>query len=191
MPPIPPHPIETLPLPVEKYGYGGDKGAGGGNDEGPVAILGVVVASLTLLVAIMSLQSSRFRRWASHLLPRQSFKNVYPPLLTLLGYISHINSDTLDFAQKSLIIAPPNIAPTTITIMEDPHAIPVLGIPVPYPIFICNLHFDAHPLCRHTNTPPCDHAGIIGEDDRVPQTVKSLGAGRYEVSSKMDIFWRY
>ncbi|KAG0639500.1 hypothetical protein HOY80DRAFT_1136710 [Tuber brumale] len=185
MPAVPFHPNETLPLQVEKYGCAGDKGGGDGNPEGPAAISGVVVAALTLLVAIISLRSSRFRHWASHLLPPQLVKKVHPLFRALHRHILHLNSGSYGFAQKAPVIAPPNLAPTTITNVEGLCAIPVLGIPIPGAIFIFNLHFGAHPPCRHANTLPCGHTGVTGGGGRVPQAEKPPGTSPYEVSSKM------
>ncbi|KAG0639503.1 hypothetical protein HOY80DRAFT_81881 [Tuber brumale] len=153
--------------PSEKCGSAGDKGGGDGNGEGPAAIVGVIVAALTLLVAIISLRSSAFRHWASHLFPPQLVKEKVP------------------------IIAPPILAPAPITIMEDLRAVPVLGIPILGAIFIYNIPFDAHPPCRHTNTPPCGHTPNAGEDDRVSQAGESLGTSRYAVSSKINILSNY
>ncbi|KAG0639505.1 hypothetical protein HOY80DRAFT_81948 [Tuber brumale] len=157
MPAVPNHPIGTLLLQVEKRDYAGDKRVDYGGGEGPVAIVGLVVAALTLLVAIASLRSSRFRRWLSDLLPSRFVK------------------------KNAAGITPTNLAPTVITTTEEElRSIRAAGIPTPRSVVICNHCSNVHPACRHTNTSSRGYTGITREDGRVSQTEESLGVRRPE-----------
>ncbi|KAG0135399.1 hypothetical protein HOY82DRAFT_600844 [Tuber indicum] len=135
MPALPGHPIETLPSQVGRCDYEGDKAAGDSNGEDLLAIVGIIVAALTLLVGILALRSSRFHRWASHLLPSQ-------------------------FAQGASGITPPAPAPSAIPAAENFHAVGVTGIPTPGPNTTCDHYPNADPAYRHTNTPSLGHNGI-------------------------------
>ncbi|KAG0639499.1 hypothetical protein HOY80DRAFT_1073762 [Tuber brumale] len=177
MPAVSRHPIEALLSQVEKGDFAGDKGADDNNSEGPVAIVGLVVAALTLLVAIVSLRSSRFRRWASCLSTSKLVK-VYLPPLALRGQVLHINFESYNPVQKTLGITPQNPAPT-ITTREDLYTLRVAGA-MPRPVYICNHRSDVHPACGHSNTPPRGHNGNTGEDGGAPQAEESLGPKRPE-----------
>ncbi|KAG0136218.1 hypothetical protein HOY82DRAFT_599437 [Tuber indicum] len=154
MPAVLRFPIETLSQ-FEKRDSAEDKGMDNNDGESPVAILGLVVASLTLLVGVMSLGSPRFRRWVFGLLPSQ-------------------------FVKKFLGITPPNHLPTTVTTTEDVCAIPVAGIPVPGPVIIYNNYSNTQLACSHPNTFPYGPSGINGEGSRTPQVEESLGPRRPE-----------
>ncbi|KAG0639263.1 hypothetical protein HOY80DRAFT_1045734 [Tuber brumale] len=74
---------------------------------GPVAIIGLIIAALTLIVGILAL---RGRGWASYLLPSR-FVRVYPPLFPLTGHILYIISESQNLVQE----APDGTPLTTIT----------------------------------------------------------------------------
>ncbi|KAG0639256.1 hypothetical protein HOY80DRAFT_1136908 [Tuber brumale] len=154
MPALSLFPIKTLSQ-FEKRDYAGDKGVDDRGGESPVAILGLVVAALTLLVGIMSLGSSRFRRWVFGLLPSQ-------------------------FVKKAFRIALPNPVPTIITTAEDLRFIPVAGVSVPGPVFIYNVYANPRPVCSRSNTFPYGHGGVAREGGRVPQVEELLGPRRPE-----------
>ncbi|KAG0639498.1 hypothetical protein HOY80DRAFT_1136708 [Tuber brumale] len=171
MPVVSRHPIEALLSQVEKRDFAGDKGVDDNNSEGPVAIVGLVVAALTLLVAIVSLRSPRFRLWASRLSTSKLVK-VYLPPPALLGQVLHISSESYNPVQKTPGITPPNPAPT-ITTREDLNTIPAAGT-MPRPVFICNHRSHVHPACGRSNIPPRGHNGNTGEDGRPSQAQESL-----------------
>ncbi|KAG0136219.1 hypothetical protein HOY82DRAFT_599439 [Tuber indicum] len=145
-------PVRTPLSPFEKRDCTGVKGVNDSQGESPVAILGLVVAALTLLVGIVSLRNSRFRRWVSYVLTSYFVKGV-------LG------------------ITPPNPSPTAITTTEGLHAIPPTGISMPSPVLIYNDFSNTRPACRHSNAFPSGHIGIIG-GGRAPQAEESLGPRR-------------
>ncbi|KAG0639259.1 hypothetical protein HOY80DRAFT_1045726 [Tuber brumale] len=131
MPAVSRQTIEAMLSQVRKRDYGGDEEAGDGNGEGPVAIMGLIVAVLTLFVAIVSLRSSRFRRWVSHLLPLQFIKEapaITPP---------NIDDEAGDITPPSLAHEAPNITPSS----------------------TCNR--SSHTLREDSNTAPRSHDGII------------------------------
>ncbi|KAG0639258.1 hypothetical protein HOY80DRAFT_1136911 [Tuber brumale] len=172
-------PAGTQLSPFEKRDCTGGKGVNDSHGESPVAIMGLVVAALTLLVGIMSLRSSRFRRWVYYALPLHFIK-VYLPLLALLRDISHVHSESHNPAQKVLGITLSNPSPTTITTTEGLRARPASGIPTPSPVFIYNSFSNARPACPHSNASPCGHIGITRGDSRAPQEEESLGPSRPE-----------
>ncbi|CUS14571.1 unnamed protein product, partial [Tuber aestivum] len=79
MPAIPRSPIKTLLSQFNRRDYPENSGGHDSDGSSPVAIVGIVIAALTLLVGIMSLLSPRFRRWLSRLLPSR-FANPYNTL---------------------------------------------------------------------------------------------------------------
>lgn len=78
-------PIKNLLSKLNKREQNDDQAGDHSDDRSPVVIVGLVIAALTLLLAIMSYQDSRFGRSqaVSSLLPSY-FVNVCPPLLSLL-----------------------------------------------------------------------------------------------------------
>ncbi|KAG0136225.1 hypothetical protein HOY82DRAFT_536333 [Tuber indicum] len=139
------NPIENLSPQVEKRDSLGDNRVGDSNGEGPVAVVGLVVAALTLLVAIVSLRSSRFRRWVSRQLPSRFFK-IAPG------------------------ITPPNPPLITITTTEDLSTFPTSNIAIPGVVFIYNDYFNTRLAGAYPNTFPYG----IAEDGRVPQPEEPL-----------------
>ncbi|KAG0136221.1 hypothetical protein HOY82DRAFT_599442 [Tuber indicum] len=166
--------IEAILSQVGKRDCGGDKEGEDGNGQGPVAIVGLIVAALTLLVAIVSLQSSRLRRWGARLLSLQLNQNitqevpgVAPPNRAQEAPVTAHPNPTEEApgisppnlpleapgivhpnrAQEAPDIAPPNLASTTLTASEEPRAIRVMQTPISGPIFIYN---------PHTHIPPAD-----------------------------------
>lgn len=67
MPAISRIPVEVMLSGFNKRDDWGNKGVDDGDGKNPVVTVGLVVAVLTLLVGIVSLLSSRFRRWVSYL----------------------------------------------------------------------------------------------------------------------------
>ncbi|KAG0136220.1 hypothetical protein HOY82DRAFT_599440 [Tuber indicum] len=177
--PITRSPIGIVLSRFEKRDCQGDKGVGGNDGESPVAIVGLFVASLTLIVGIVSLRSSRFRRCVSYILPLH-FIRVYRLLLAFFRHILHVYSESYNPPQNALGIALPNPLLTPITITEDLPAFPATGIPIPSPVFIYNNFSNACPACPHSDTFPCGHSGIAGGDDRDPQVGELLSLGRLE-----------
>ncbi|CUS11360.1 unnamed protein product [Tuber aestivum] len=155
---------ETLLYQVEKRDYAGEKGIPDSDEESPVALLGLVVAALTLLVGIVSLRSSRFRCWLSHLLPSQ--------LVTKTSGITLLKP------------APAGVATV------DLHAIPFWGIPIPAPVFIYSDCSNAHPADKHSNIFPQGHGCIIGEGGRVPQGEELPEPRRLEPAVPKQARWK-
>ncbi|KAG0136222.1 hypothetical protein HOY82DRAFT_536328 [Tuber indicum] len=101
------------------------------NGVGTVAIIGLIIAALTLIVAMMSL---RGHICASYLLPSQ-FAKVLEPCPGSSG------------------TTPPDDAPAAIHTRWT-FVLSGLQVLTAWPIFNCNLRSNTHPLCIHTNTPP-------------------------------------
>lgn len=82
-------PIKNLLSQLSKREQKDDQGGDHSNDRSPVVIVGLVIAALTLLLAIMSYRQSRFGRSqaASSLLPSH-FVNVCPPPLFIVNCIN-------------------------------------------------------------------------------------------------------
>ncbi|CUS11357.1 unnamed protein product, partial [Tuber aestivum] len=134
------------------------------NDDGksPVAIVGLAVAVLTLLVGIVSLRSSRFRLWVSHLLH-------------------------WSFIKKTLGITPPDHTPTVITAKEGSRTIPVAEIHMPSPVFIYNNYSNAPLIGTNSGIFSCSHSWTAGEAGTVSQAVELLGpGGRRPVSTEIE-----
>ncbi|KAG0136227.1 hypothetical protein HOY82DRAFT_599457 [Tuber indicum] len=165
--------IENLSRQVEKRDSVGDNTADDSNGEGPVAIVGLVVAALTLLVAITSLRSSRFRRWVSCLLPSH-FVKVYSPLLALFRRVLHIYSESHNPAQIAPDITPPNGVPANVSTTENLSTVPTENISMPGAVFIYNDYSNTHPAGTHPNTFPYGRYGITREDGSVPQVEEPL-----------------
>ncbi|CUS11355.1 unnamed protein product [Tuber aestivum] len=126
-----------------------DGGASGGDSESPLAIVGIVVACLTLFVGIWSLRNQRFRRWTSRLL-------TWGPIRKAPGTTS------------------PDPAPTPATIKEDSSAIKIAETPKPASVLIFTVIADAYPASTHSGVPPYSPTDIIGEDSGAPQAEEFL-----------------
>ncbi|CUS13990.1 unnamed protein product [Tuber aestivum] len=138
---VPRFPIESLFSEFEKRDYTGDNEVDGCNGESPLAIVGFLVATLTLVVGVVSLRSSRFRHWVYYLLPFQ-------------------------FVKKILRITPANPTLRTVGAEEGLRARSFVEIPVPGPVIIYNDYSNTHPPCSHSNTAPYGYDGNTREDIR-------------------------
>ncbi|KAG0127097.1 hypothetical protein HOY82DRAFT_568618 [Tuber indicum] len=125
------------------------------NDISPGEILAIVIAALTLLVAIIPLlRCSRFRCWLS------SF-SISP------------------FVKKAPGIAPSGPASAGVTGAGDSSAGPVPEIPLlPDRVFIRVDYFDSRFFDAHSSSFPCGHNGTTGEDGGAPRVDGSLGLER-------------
>ncbi|PUU76684.1 hypothetical protein B9Z19DRAFT_1129384 [Tuber borchii] len=131
----------------ENQGYGS-------NGMSPGERLAIVIAALTLLVAMIPLfKCPRFHRWMSLISP---------------------------FFEKVLGIALPNPASTAVTTPEDPSTIPAPEIPLPRRVFIYNDYSNAHTIGTSSNTFLYSENGVTAEDDRMPQVDGSLVPKRPE-----------
>ncbi|KAG0639494.1 hypothetical protein HOY80DRAFT_1044853 [Tuber brumale] len=148
-------PIKTPLSQFERRDYTEDKGAGDNDGNNPVAIVGLVVAALTLLVGLVSLRSSRFRRRLSYLLPSYLVK-------------------------RPLGITHPKPSRTTITTTEDFGAVPLAEISIPSPVFIYNYYSNAKPAYGHSNLFQYAHTGFNREYGRIPRAEEPQGPERPE-----------
>ncbi|RPA98140.1 hypothetical protein L873DRAFT_1054822 [Choiromyces venosus 120613-1] len=119
------------------------------NDIPPGEKLAIVIAALTLLVAMIPLfRCTRFHRWVS------SF--------SLSSYVKKAFGITL----------PAPASPTTATRGSSP--IPVAEILRPEPVSIHNHHTNAHRIRTLSNNFPHGHDRIPMEHDRAPRAEESL-----------------
>ncbi|KAG0134150.1 hypothetical protein HOY82DRAFT_537719 [Tuber indicum] len=166
MPPISLFPIETLLSQFNKRDPTQNQGEDHSDAVGPAVMVGLVIAALTLLAAVIHLlRCTRFHRWLS------SFT-------------------VLSFAKKSLgIITHPNPPPTATAAEEDPSTIPVAEIPTPGPILrmLCDGYSNAHFNSAHSNTSPYRQNIIAREDGRAPQVEEPLGLR----SPEPVVIWRF
>ncbi|KAG0639495.1 hypothetical protein HOY80DRAFT_1044856 [Tuber brumale] len=143
MPAISRHLIRTELPQFNKHEYPENGGAGDSDSNNQVAIVGLVVASLTLLVGIMSLRSSRFRGWVSRL------SSSY-------------------FVKKNICITRQSRLPTT-SPTKDLSSNATSEIQIPARVFIYNDYHNAFLVGAHPNTFPDDHYSISGEDSKALQ----------------------
>ncbi|CUS13944.1 unnamed protein product [Tuber aestivum] len=106
MPAVPPFPIKGLLSQFNKREYTQNQGEDDSDVKSPVALVGLLIAALTLLVAtIPILRCPRFRRWVSSSIPSS--------------------------AKRALGVTLPNSPPGAVISGEDSSAIPATEIPIP------------------------------------------------------------
>ncbi|KAG0635186.1 hypothetical protein HOY80DRAFT_982957 [Tuber brumale] len=174
MPPISPFLVRAPLSLLNKRDYVQSQGRDDSDVKSPVAMVGVVVAALTLLAALIPLfRCPRFRRWVSSLsIP--SLVKVYPQLLVLIRHVSHIHSYLYNPTQKApRIITPANPPSTITTAMEDSGA--DIAIPGPVLIILHNGYSNARVVSTHSSTSPYRHNVITRVDGRVPHVERPLG----------------
>ncbi|KAG0134149.1 hypothetical protein HOY82DRAFT_537718 [Tuber indicum] len=119
--------------------------------KSPVVVIGLIIAALTLLAAMIPLfRCQRFRIWAS------SFSIP-------------------SFVKKALGIALPRAPPTTTTAVDGLSDIPLTENPMQDCVITYNNYYNIHIVDIRSNTFPCSHSVITREDGRVPQGWESLG----------------
>ncbi|PUU76686.1 hypothetical protein B9Z19DRAFT_1129388 [Tuber borchii] len=127
----------------------------GSNDMSPGETLAIVIAALTLLVAMIPLfRCSRFHRWVSSLI--------------------------LPFVKKAFGISPPKPALTAVITTDDSSAIPAPEIPIPGPVFIYNRYSNSRCIGTCSGAFVGGQNDIAEEDGRVPQAEESLALRRPE-----------
>ncbi|RPA98138.1 hypothetical protein L873DRAFT_1844371 [Choiromyces venosus 120613-1] len=120
------------------------------NDIPPGEKLSIVIAALTLLVAMIPLfRCTRFRRWVS------SFS-------------------VPSYVKKAFGITLPAPASPTITTVRDFSPIPVTEILRPEPVSIHNHHTNAHRIRALSNNFPHGRDRIPMDNDRVERAEESL-----------------
>ncbi|PUU79615.1 hypothetical protein B9Z19DRAFT_1124891 [Tuber borchii] len=92
MPPNSPFPTRGLLGQLNKRDQIGDKGAGSSDNNSPVVMAGLVIAALTLLVAILAYQHERFRHSLSSLLPWYFFFYKHVRRIRRTIPLSHISN---------------------------------------------------------------------------------------------------
>ncbi|KAG0640702.1 hypothetical protein HOY80DRAFT_999973 [Tuber brumale] len=163
MPPASGFPIKPLLSQFNKRNHTQNQREDDSDAESPAATTQLVIAALTLLVAIISVfQCQRFHHWVS------SF--------SISSFVKFFNPE-----QKALrIVTLPNPPPTAAATNEDLRAIPVAEIPIPSQILIHNDHSNTHSVSTHSNDPPYCHNATTREDGRVLQVEEPLGPTRPE-----------
>ncbi|CUS11356.1 unnamed protein product [Tuber aestivum] len=146
-------PVEIMLSKFNKRDDWGNRGVDDGDGRSPVAIVGLVVAVLTLLVGIVSLRSSRFRRWVSHLLPSR-------------------------FIKEALGITLQDPTSAVVTTMPDSSSIPTPEVQIPSPVFIYNDYSNAHLVEPHFCSFSYGQDGSAGGGCRVQQALEPLVPGR-------------
>ncbi|PUU77739.1 hypothetical protein B9Z19DRAFT_1085640 [Tuber borchii] len=127
----------------------------GSNAMSPGEVLAIVIAALTLLVAMIPLfRCPRFHR----------------------GPLSSISS----FVKKALGITLPDSVSTAITTTEDSNSAPAPNISIPRPVFIYNDYSNAHFVGTYFDTFIYSHISITRVDGRALQVEESLGPRRPE-----------
>ncbi|KAG0632815.1 hypothetical protein HOY80DRAFT_1141862 [Tuber brumale] len=123
----------------------------------PGEILAIVIAALTLLVAIIPLyRCSRFRRWVC-------------------------SWSILPFVKKTPSVALPGPVTAAVRGAEDLSAAPVPEMPLlPDRVLIYISYFNPQFVDARSNTFPYGQNGIIGEDGGAPRVDGSLWPGRPE-----------
>ncbi|KAG0134143.1 hypothetical protein HOY82DRAFT_537716 [Tuber indicum] len=134
----------------------------GGDDsdaKSPVVVVVLVIAAMTLLVAMVPLfRCQRFHAWMS------SFS---------------IPSSVKDPAQKALgIVTLPNPSSATTTAKGDLSPTPIAGMPIPGPAPVHNDYSNIRPASSHSITSPYRNNVITGGDGRVRQVEEFLGPRR-------------
>ncbi|PUU77743.1 hypothetical protein B9Z19DRAFT_1127914 [Tuber borchii] len=125
---------------------GGEEHEGNGMSSGE--ILAIVIAALTLLMAMIPLfRCSRFRRWVS--------------------------SSISPFVKKVLGIILPKFAWRAVTTTESSSAAPAPHILIPHPVLIYNDYPNTHLLGTCSNTFRYSQNGATGEDERERQAEES------------------
>ncbi|PUU76689.1 hypothetical protein B9Z19DRAFT_1194556 [Tuber borchii] len=122
------------------------------NGMSPGEVLAIVIAALTLLVAMIPLFRRPRFRWVSSLIS---------PF-------------------KAFGITPPNPMSTAVTTSEDPSTTLALGIPIPLPIFIYSGCSGAHLVDARSNTFRYSQNGTTGEDGTVLRIGEAPGPRRPE-----------
>ncbi|RPA98142.1 hypothetical protein L873DRAFT_1844372 [Choiromyces venosus 120613-1] len=126
------------------------------NNTHPGEIVAIIIAALTLLVAMVPLfRSSCLRHWGSSFLASS-------------------------FVEKAFSTIRPNSAPTTIVAREDSSTTPVADIPRPGPVFIYNDYSYASFAGTRSDTSPHGLNNIPGEGGGVPRAMESLELKRPE-----------
>ena len=106
--------IETLLSQLNKREQTENKGGGNSDDRSPAVIVGLVIAALTLLLAILSYRYSRLSHLVSSSSPSLSLKACPPSSLSLLILIYSQSGNPLRQAPRT----PPPKRPTSV--LADP-----------------------------------------------------------------------
>ncbi|KAG0635190.1 hypothetical protein HOY80DRAFT_1047807 [Tuber brumale] len=162
MPSIPHFTIKTLLFQFNKRDHMQNQGGDDSDAKSPVVVGGLVVASLTLLVAMVPLfRSQRFHGWLS------SF--------SIPSLVKFHNP-----GQKFLrVITLPNPPSTATAAKDGMSAIPAAETPTPATAPIHNDCSNTPPTSNHSNTSlHCNN--VIAEDGSVRQVEESTGPRRPE-----------
>ncbi|KAG0134151.1 hypothetical protein HOY82DRAFT_603002 [Tuber indicum] len=156
MPPTSRFPTET-PLPqFNKRNHTQNQGGDDSGVKSPVGEIGLVIAALTLLVAMIPVfRCQRFRNWVS------SF-SISP------------------FVKKDLGIALPSPLSTTVAAVEDLSDVPLAEDPMHGRVTTYNDYPNTHIVGIRSNTSPCSHNVIAREYGRAQQVGEPLEQRRAE-----------
>ncbi|KAG0134146.1 hypothetical protein HOY82DRAFT_638458 [Tuber indicum] len=127
------------------------------DSKSPAVMIGLVIAALTLLVAMVPVfRCKRFHAWIS-------------------------SSSIPSFVKKALGSGTlPNPPSTTTTPEDDSSAIPIADVPISGPAPVHNEYSNIHPASTHSNAPPHPKNANTGEDGRVRQVEEFTGPRRPE-----------